>query len=176
MVFTGPGIKPGSVSDIHGTNVDLAPTILGMAGLDRSPTMDGRSVLPQLVKDRTSLPNPVAYHLQRTAVPDRDSTFLEYYNQGPWEVGTRHPLDDWSNTYIAVYVRNSTLGGPFKYAEYDPYGKQSNFSSVMMYELFDLSSDPYELKNIYNSSSAELKQELHHKLRTWYNCSGASCP
>lgn len=23
--------------------------------------------------------------------------------QGPWEVGSRHPLDDWSNTYIGIH-------------------------------------------------------------------------
>lgn len=41
----------------------------------------------------------------------------------------RHPLDDWSNTYIGLTVHSPEFGH-LKYAEYDPYGKQSNFTSV----------------------------------------------
>lgn len=47
----------------------------------------------------------------------------------PLQVGTRHALDDWSNTYIGL---SGTFAGygRLKYAEFDPYGKQSNFTSV----------------------------------------------
>ena len=47
-VVSGPGIAPGNNS-VLGTNVDYAPTFLGMAGIDTPPFMDGRSLLPQLV-------------------------------------------------------------------------------------------------------------------------------
>jgi len=46
----------------------------------------------------------------------------------PLQVGTRHALDDWSNTYIGL---SGTFAGygRLKYAEFDPSGKQSNFPS-----------------------------------------------
>jgi hypothetical protein len=47
-LVSGPGIAPGNNS-VLGTNVDYAPTFLGMAGIDTPPFMDGRSLLPQLV-------------------------------------------------------------------------------------------------------------------------------
>jgi hypothetical protein len=61
-----------------------------------------------------------------------------------------------------------------RYGEYDPYGKQSNFTSVYLYELFDLDADPYELHNIYASADAELKTLLHSAVRRFYECAGAA--
>merc|ERR1712217_306988 len=119
------------------------------------------------------IPGSVRTHLQSISVPQRTSSFVQYYNQGPWEVGTRHALDDWSNTYIGVTFRNGTHH--YKYAEYDPYGKQSKFSSVYMYELFDLDADPYELHNMYNASSMLLRDQLHTITHQWYSCKGTSC-
>ena len=182
--------------------------------------------------------------------------------QGPWEVGTRHALDDWSNTYIGLAGEFAGYPGVWKYAECepppplpllkspphthpnpsptppvcarldvtssiapphgypaggtgsrlpgqtpcctprpislslppspplpslpsliifllcadDPYGKQSNFSSVYLYELFDLTNDPYELHNVFNSTPAAFKQLLHSAVRTFYECAGPDCP
>ena len=172
--------------------VDLAPTMLGLAGIATPESMDGKSLVGLVVTRPQEAPPSIRLHLaQLTAtsdigesghdtvgvappVPRREASFVEYYNQGPWEVGKRHALDDWSNTYIGLYVR-STTKGHLKYGEYDPYGKQSEFKSVYFYELFDLDKDPFELHNIFNSSSAELKAWLHTTVRAYYECAGASC-
>jgi hypothetical protein len=47
---------------------------------------------------------------------------------------------------------------------------------VYFYELFDLAKDPFELHNIYNTSSDELKTSLHKIVRGYYECAGATCP
>ena len=71
QLFMGPGIRRNSTFDFLGTQVDLAPTILGMAGIDTPPYMDGRSVLPLLASARAAeeqderLPGSVARHLRR---------------------------------------------------------------------------------------------------------------
>lgn len=49
FLIRGPGIAPNSTFDFPATNVDLAPTLLGMAGLDPPAGMDGKSFLPLLV-------------------------------------------------------------------------------------------------------------------------------
>lgn len=183
MVFKGPGMAAGTTLDYLGTQVDLAPTILGLAGMNASDWMDGKSIVPLLVTKPSDAPASVGRHLESLrssglSKPFRKASFHEYYNQGPWEVGKRHALDDWSNTYIGLHVVDKGAGGlgHLKYGEYDPYGAQSNFTSVYMYELFDLDKDPYELHNIYNESSAELKASLHSMVREFYECEGSACP
>merc|ERR1712070_393653 len=128
---------------------------------------------PLLVGKKSQAPASVKRHLRVAKVPERTSSFVQYYNQGPWKVGSDHPLDDWSNTYIGVTFRNGTHH--LKYAEYDPYGKQSDFSSVYFYELFDLDADPYELHNIFDQSSQEMKDMLHMITKQWYECQGKTC-
>jgi N-acetylglucosamine-6-sulfatase len=124
MLFKGPGIPKGTILDFLGTQVDLAPTMLGFAGIDPAPWMDGKSIVSLLVKPGSQndgaapIPASVTRHLdalKRMSVTDgssaytsadtsaytpdgapvRTASFHEYYNQGPWEVGKTHALDDW---------------------------------------------------------------------------------
>ena len=52
MMMRGPGIRVGNFTEI-GSNVDVAPTLLTLAGLDlaslQGPSMDGKSLLPWLL-------------------------------------------------------------------------------------------------------------------------------
>jgi len=88
MVVRGPGVKAGN-SSVLGTNVDYAPTFLGMAGIPTPATMDGRSIMAQLVPEANvgQLPAPTRMHVEEerakeAAKPWRVDTFHEYYNQG----------------------------------------------------------------------------------------------
>ena len=69
-VFAGPGIRVGSRFGFLGTNVDVAPTILGLAGIAPVDGTDGRSMVPLLVSADTAaaqggmLPPSVAGHLE----------------------------------------------------------------------------------------------------------------
>jgi len=190
MLFAGPGIKHGADLDFLGTQVDVAPTILGMAGIPTPSDMDGRSVLPLLVSEATaaaqgegSLPGSVLRHLAATAAapppPPRLASFHTYYNQGPWQVGAPHRLDDWSNTWIGLHY--TAKGKDLKYGEFDPWGKQSGFAKPYMFALFDLKADPYELENVYNATKATangaaLLAELHELLARYNTCAGPACP
>lgn len=44
----GPGIATGTKLDVMGVNMDIAPTLLDIAGLPVPSTMDGKSLLPLL--------------------------------------------------------------------------------------------------------------------------------
>ncbi|KAL3927810.1 MAG: hypothetical protein SGPRY_002661, partial [Prymnesium sp.] len=65
LIFRGPGIPAGSVLRHAATLVDLAPTWLGLAGVEQPAEMDGRSLVPLLVNasDR-NVPLVVRTHLR----------------------------------------------------------------------------------------------------------------
>merc|ERR1711865_487720 len=49
LLARGPGIKPGSTFANPGTQVDIAPTLLGLAGIEAPDYLDGRSIVPFIV-------------------------------------------------------------------------------------------------------------------------------
>lgn len=72
LTVRGPGVAAGSRIDSYLTNVDLAPTILEIAGLFApDPLMDGRSFLP-LITDRGA-------ESERALATWRRAVFIEYY-------------------------------------------------------------------------------------------------
>lgn len=97
--------------------------------------------------------------------------------------GQQRPLDDYSNTYIGLHSMDSSIGsGHYKYAEYqyqcstDQIAAKDCFSNIDMYQLFDLTKDPYELHNVYNQTSQDIRDALAKRLRTYYPCTGTACP
>lgn len=96
---------------------------------------------------------------------------------------TIRPLDDYSNTYLGLTVVDSTVGtGHYKYGEYQYVCSTAQilaktcFDKIDEYQLFDLTSDPYELRNIYNETAPGIREELAKRLRKWYPCQGSACP
>jgi N-acetylglucosamine-6-sulfatase len=236
MVVRGPGVAGGNNS-VLGTNVDYAPTFLGLAGIVTPATMDGRSLVSQLVPARLEheLPAPTRAHVQAErrglgARPWRTEQFVQYYNQGGpspyhpqgcdqgpgfrpcegWAPGsssnpkqppgdlnhcpfpgheklraTVRPLDDYSNTYIGLTCPNCLGDGHhYKYGEYKYVCSTADIAakacfaigSIDQYQLFNMSSDPWELYNIYNQTDASVVSALAARLRMYYPCQGSTCP
>ena len=111
MVVAGPGIPAGAQLPHLGTQVDLAPTWLALAGIETPPTFDGRSVLSFLIPNAShSDLKPATRELllrQRggsdappleARVPSafRTETFHQYYSAGncwaPADGGDQCPI------------------------------------------------------------------------------------
>ena len=48
FLVRGPGVRPGAVRSHPVLNIDLAPTFLDIAGLEKPPHMDGKSIIPTI--------------------------------------------------------------------------------------------------------------------------------
>jgi len=48
FMVRGPGVQPQSVRNHPVLNIDLAPTFLDIAGLEKPPHMDGKSIIPTI--------------------------------------------------------------------------------------------------------------------------------
>lgn len=86
LLARGPGIPAGSVMPMAGTQVDIAPTLLGLAGVQAPPDMDGRSIAPFLLNaGDPTVPLSAKRHIENLGDANlykmrwRDEVFIEYY-------------------------------------------------------------------------------------------------
>jgi arylsulfatase A-like enzyme len=144
----------GRVEDRMVLNIDLAPTILDFAGVRIPEVMQGRSLRP-LIEGKP---------------PDdwRRSVYYTYY-ENSWALAGKGKaaLSDPSFQYFTPH-----RVGPHRGVRTDRYKLIHFYSDGDYWELFDLQSDPKELKNRYGDPAcaqiaAGLKRELA-RLREHY--------
>jgi hypothetical protein len=190
MLFKGPGIAAGSTFDYLGTQVDLAPTWLGMAGLDKPDSMDGRSVAPLIIDaNQPGVPPPTTKHIAKIAPKGaqafkagwRDSVFIEYYFNSPNAKCTGYITEDTSNNFIGLRHMAGSEFGDTSYAEYQTGNQQGKtggieFDEVDFVEYFNLTSDNWQMNNLHKTAPNTTQQLLHDKLHKWFQCRGDSCP
>ena len=229
MMIRGPGIPHGLNFTQIGSNVDVAPTFLSLAGLDptkisNGPPMDGKSLLPWLIQssDATSVQLPEMTRAQlrterarlgladsvRSAVtPVRDHHWVEFYSLGsfgccgggtckadqPDHTGSgsldgmrcgagrsspgdpTHMVDSAeSNTYRALRFVSATHGNKL-YAEFTRVTDWNFTARDIFVEVFDLDSDPGQLRNIVNETAAEDMEFYRATTKAQFMCAGASC-
>ena len=81
---------------------------------------------------------------------------------------------DWSNnTFRALRIINSTHD--LTYAEFTLVSDMYDFKHVYKKELFDVSRDPFQLKNLYDETAPAVQRSLHEALRKEFTCKGRSC-
>ena len=150
----GPGIKPNQKMSFVAGMVDVAPTIIELAGGNVPEEMDGRSFAPEL----RDMPVPMR--------PEKH--MLEYWTLGN-VIRYDHYIDMPNNTYIGVRLINDTYN--YLYVEFYADGKEQTFKDEPLeYELFDVSKDPYQKQNLYGTSNkdnelvAELRDYIHKQV------------
>lgn len=194
FVAAGPGITAGrSVPDVVAM-VDIAPTLLQLAGVPLpvgAAEMDGRSFAPALLgaaHERRTTMMVEFYSLSgnKADVPpcapgapaggdgcdgcDGEHAFPP---RAPcFDLGASHS-DVANNTFIGLRIVNDTHD--LTYAEYVDVRDLYNFSHVVDHELFDLREDPYQLRNVWRAASPAVRAELHAALRMEFGCRGGGC-
>lgn len=174
LIVAGPGIDSGAVSEAMISGIDIAPTILELAGMPVPKIMSGQSFLPALQSDNyagheyifatrvphsSGLPTSTLYFdLSRTVFDQRYKLIYNALWQLPYDPVdfSNHPM--WKD--LASRAEAGTLETRYQqafFAEPRP-----------MFEVYDLENDPAELNNLSGHPEyADVEQQLKEVLHEW---------
>lgn len=163
----GPGIPVGLDTDIPSNHIDIAPTLLDIAGVDKSewPSwLDGRSLLPYFTANSSTLTSNSS---------GLDVNYVETVNVEYWGNGI---IEATGIGYDNVSVSNNT----YKTARIvsKDYSYMYAVWCTGQTELYDTVADPYELTPIAANSSTEaarLTSRLNGLMLLLKSCIGDSC-
>lgn len=159
FLMRGPGIKPGSFTGELAANIDVAPTILELAGATADKSIDGRSLVPYITDTSLRTRRPILFE---SFVETND---VEAHGNEPEKAaraggGAQASIVAPPKDYIGVRL------GPYKYIEW-PSGEK---------ELYDVTKDPFELNNIVRQGNfAPIRNFLHSELVRLAECGGREC-
>jgi N-acetylglucosamine-6-sulfatase len=151
LLLRGPGISPGARSGELTMNVDLAPTILAIAGASATVPLDGRSLLR---------------FAKRPAKSTRRPLLLEGFTRAV-EVATARQGQAAKPIFNApVRDFQGIRFGPYKYVRY----------AGGIRELYDLRNDPAELHSrVHDPRYRAVRAFLAERLNRLRRCAGAAC-
>ncbi|XP_033978883.1 glucosamine (N-acetyl)-6-sulfatase (Sanfilippo disease IIID), b [Trematomus bernacchii] len=168
LMVRGPGIKPNQTLQAPVLNIDLAPTILDISGVNLTTlNVDGQSFLSQMAP---TLRNGTA----------RPFFLVEYTGEGHEKTDPACPKlgpglsqcfpdcvceDAYNNTYACV--RTLDKGHDLQYCEFA--------DSESFVEVYNLTSDPHQLVNIVKSVDPTVLQAMNQRLIKLQSCQGDSC-
>lgn len=159
----GPGIKHQSSRSEVVSMVDVAPTLLELAGITPPSRMEGTSFF-NLLSDK----------------PDdmwsKDKHLVEFWSQSDG-IKFNHYVDGPNNTFIGVRLLNESYNVAYFEFYENIVGEHLFNIPPCDYEFYDLKRDPYQLNNLYNTTQIddqlvnELREYLHKKVQ----CKGSQC-
>ncbi|MFA5830399.1 MAG: LamG-like jellyroll fold domain-containing protein [Candidatus Paceibacterota bacterium] len=148
LVISGPGIPKGQIRNQMVLNLDVTATVLDLAKALPGRQNDGGSLVPIIKND---------------LAPWRTAFLVEGIDQLISDTGAPSLY----GRYSAIRTLN------YKYAEHVPL---TNLSAVPEKEMYNLSSDPYEMTSVHdNSSYGSAKSSLKNTFDILKTCAGPSC-
>jgi N-acetylglucosamine-6-sulfatase len=166
LLIRGPGIKQASSTGELAANIDIAPTILELAGASADKSIDGRSLVPYILDPTLRTRRPILFEsfVETNDVnaqggqplAGRPGTSARTRSSEEAGASIVAPPKD----YIGIRL------GPYKYIEW-PNGEK---------ELYDINKDPFELNNkVRDSNLFPIRAFLQEELRRLAECSGRTC-
>jgi N-acetylglucosamine-6-sulfatase len=158
LIMRGPTIPEGTTSNKLIGNHDIAPTFAQIAGASTPSFVDGRSFLRIADAD------------QSNDDPWRTALFVERRYKPEWPLPSKEASDQYVPPYEAVREENLLyvhhLDDPWTAAN-DPGFR----------EFYDLSTDPYELRNLvyYGEVSQATLDRLEARLIRLRGCKAEAC-
>ena len=151
LLITGPGIPAGRVSRELVANIDLAPTILQLAGATAGKTVDGRSLLP--------FAHDPALRTKRAILHETGGQKYVGPAEQDERTNVRRPMKR-VLTYQAIRTSR------WLYVRWHDGSR----------ELYDLRNDPDELRSLHaGRHHRHVRHVLARRLRALATCAGDSC-
>ncbi len=175
LLIRGPGIKPGSSTGELAANIDIAPTILQLAGTEADKSIDGRSLVPFMEDPELRTRRPILFESfvetsdveanGAIAVAGDQTRAAAAATAGRQHTASRGPTAKASLLAPPKDYEGIRLG-PYKYIAW-PTGEK---------ELYDINRDPYELNSLQKVPNFfPIRNFLHRQLRRFENCVGKAC-
>ena len=164
FLIRGPGIRPNSQTGELTANVDVAPTVLDLAGVEADKSIDGRTMVPFIEDPDLRSRRPILFEsFVETADVEANATPP---SSEPAPAAAR-PGNGASASILAPPKDYEGIRlGPYKYIAW-PSGEK---------ELYDINKDPNELNNIVRIPNFfPVRNLLHRQLRRLENCIGHEC-
>ncbi|MEZ5078542.1 MAG: sulfatase [Solirubrobacterales bacterium] len=158
LLIRGPGIKPGSTTGELAANVDIAPTILQLAGVKPDRYVDGRSLFPFAQDTKLRTRRPILFESLVESGEGEEGADGSSVNRRP--AGAHASIKAPAKNY------RGTRLGPYKYIEW-PSGEK---------ELYNIVKDPYERNNIVRKPNFyPIRNFLKRELERLEECRARSC-
>ncbi len=159
FLIRGPRIKPNSSTGELTANVDVAPTILELAGVEADKSIDGRSMVPFLRDSELRSRRPLLFE-SFVETADVEANATPAARASARRRGASASILAPPKDYEGIRL------GPCKYIAW-PSGEK---------ELYDINKDPNELNNIVRIPNYfPVRNLLHREMRRLEDCIGREC-
>jgi arylsulfatase A-like enzyme len=177
FLIRGPHIKAGTETGELAANIDIAPTILELAGAEADKSIDGRSLVPYLHDPSLRSRRPILFEsfVQTNDVEANggagpttpaETTYERKLHAERRKL--RRARESGASASIVAPPKDyeGIRLGPYKYIEW-PDGEK---------ELYDINKDPNELNNrIRDRNLYPIRNFLHRQLKRLEDCVGRHC-
>jgi N-acetylglucosamine-6-sulfatase len=170
FLIRGPHIRAGTESDELVANIDIAPTILELAGVEATKSVDGRSLVPFLGDPDLRTLRPILFEsFVETSDVNQNGAIEEPASRAS-RVSARSRSTKAGGATASILAPPKDYEGirlgQYKYIAW-PDGEK---------ELYDLEKDPDELNNIVRVPNYfPIRNYLHRELRDLEDCVGRGC-
>lgn len=164
FLIRGPGIKPDSETGELAANIDVAPTLLELAGAKATKSIDGRSLVPFLEDPELRTRRPILFEsfVETNDVEAQGALRPEASRaraSGAGEEASASLLAP-PKDYAGIRL------GPYKYIAW-PSGEK---------EMYNINKDPNELNSIHRVPNFfPIRNFLHRQMHRLIDCVGREC-
>jgi N-acetylglucosamine-6-sulfatase len=166
FLIRGPGIPQDSATGELVANIDVAPTLLELAGAEADKSIDGRSLVPYLEDPELRSRRPLLFEsFVETSDVEAQGQISSAANDGA-TASSRRPGKATASLLAPPKDYAGIRLGPYKYIAW-PSGEK---------ELYNVNRDPYELNSLHQVPNFfPIRNFLHRQMKKLLDCVGRVC-